>query len=151
MSAASATSSVIAVEGVSGEMATPAFILRSCMALMRDNGSAGLIDVDMKGERCIVVVDVIRTGCLEVEAVEGTARICDVIHPLLVVDSESPVRALGIGGMYRTTFSGCATIMWQSIKMPGTPLDTQDRMGAPVRLHENGWLVAKKREMAHPL
>lgn len=32
MSAASPTSSVIAVEGVSGEMAAPAFILRSWMA-----------------------------------------------------------------------------------------------------------------------
>lgn len=40
MSAASPTSSVIAVEGVSGEMATPAFILRSWMMLMREMGSA---------------------------------------------------------------------------------------------------------------
>lgn len=37
----------------------------------------------------------------------------------------------GKGGCART-FSGCETIMWQSMKMPGTPLDTQARMGAPL-------------------
>lgn len=41
MSAAFATSSVIAVDGVSGEMATPTFMLRARIALMTDNGSAG--------------------------------------------------------------------------------------------------------------
>ena len=35
------TSSVIAVEGVSGEMATPAFMLLSWMALMSEIASAG--------------------------------------------------------------------------------------------------------------
>lgn len=29
------------------------------------------------------------------------------------------------------TFSGCATIICTSMKMPGTPLETQERMGAP--------------------
>jgi hypothetical protein len=40
MSAASPTSSVIAVDGVSGDIATPAFILRVWMASMRGSGSA---------------------------------------------------------------------------------------------------------------
>ena len=31
------------------------------------------------------------------------------------------------------TFSGSETIMWQSMKIPGTPLDTHERMGAPWR------------------
>ena len=29
------------------------------------------------------------------------------------------------------TFSGWATIIWQSMKIPGTPLDTHDKTGAP--------------------
>lgn len=40
MSAALATSSVMAVERVSGEMATPAFILRAWMASISESGSA---------------------------------------------------------------------------------------------------------------
>ena len=40
MSAASATSSMMAVEGVSGEIATPAFILRAWIASMSESGSA---------------------------------------------------------------------------------------------------------------
>lgn len=40
MSAAAATSSVIAVEGVSGEIATPAFIFLPWITAMRSRGSA---------------------------------------------------------------------------------------------------------------
>jgi hypothetical protein len=41
MSAAFATSSEIAVDGVSGEIATPTFMFRARIALMTDSGSAG--------------------------------------------------------------------------------------------------------------
>lgn len=40
ISATAATSSVIAVEGVSGEMATPAFMFLLWIASMRASGSA---------------------------------------------------------------------------------------------------------------
>ena len=79
MSAASPTSSVIAVEGVSGEMATPAFILRSWMMLMREMGSAAGSCV--RGYEQLFGYGV-HTCCLEVEAVEGSTRVGDVANPL---------------------------------------------------------------------
>jgi hypothetical protein len=42
MSAAKAIWSVMVVEGVSGEIATPAFIFRRWMESMRDNGLADM-------------------------------------------------------------------------------------------------------------
>lgn len=50
-------------------------------------------------------------------------------------------------------FSGCETIIWQSMNIPGTPLDTQDRTGAPVSLKlDKSWLHPHvlDRKDSHP-
>jgi hypothetical protein len=76
MSAAFAISSVIAVDGVSGEIATPTFMFRARIALMTDNGSAAR-------QRQLTFMLRRRGTCgLEVEAVERAARVCDVVDPL---------------------------------------------------------------------
>lgn len=58
------------------------------------------------------------------EAVERAACVGDVVDPL------GRMSAIG-DGVRMCTFSGSATIMWQSMNMPGTPLETQERIGAP--------------------
>ena len=71
----------MAVEGVSGEIATPAFMFFSWMVLMREMASAGRVP----GVR-ILAADFgsmsILTGCLYVKTVEFTASICDSVNPL---------------------------------------------------------------------
>ena len=64
------------------------------------------------------------------EAVEGPARVGDVVNPLRALRERTSREARARVGA--RTFSGCDTIIWQSMKMPGTPLDTQARMGAPI-------------------
>ena len=49
MSAAAPTASVIAVEGVSGEIATPAFMPLPWIALISDNASSG-VPLSSEGE-----------------------------------------------------------------------------------------------------
>ena len=49
MSAASATASVTAVEGVSGEIATPAFIPRAWMWSMIGSGSSSALQREEEG------------------------------------------------------------------------------------------------------
>jgi len=125
ISAAAAILSVMTDEGVSGEIATPSFHL----PLM--NG----ID-KWKWVRCVIKIVHIGsqfrirkapTSCLHVETVKSTARISYIVDPL-VAQSVPPCQRHEIRP---PTFSGCATIMWQSMNIPGTPFDTQDRMGAP--------------------
>lgn len=69
MSAACATSSVIAVEGVSGEIATPAFMFRAWMASMSERGSARELPLlcQFRDKHYGITEDL--TGCFVVEAV----------------------------------------------------------------------------------
>jgi hypothetical protein len=79
-SAAAPISSVITVDGVSGEMAIPARIPRWCIVWMRDRGSAGITDVRSKqnpGGRQV------HTGGFVMETVESTSGVCDIVHPLM--------------------------------------------------------------------
>ena len=117
----------MAVEGVSGEIATPAFIFFSCMVLMRAIASAShhLGFRTPTGDRRSVNK---LTRCFNVETVEFTACIRDGIYPL----REGTLMQLdrrGLGGYF--TCSGLETIMWQSMKIPGTPLATHSSTGAP--------------------
>lgn len=81
MSAACATSSVIAVDGVSGEMATPAFIFRSWMDFIRERGSA-------RGSRRFSRIDswkrkwIAITRRFDVETIQCAAGVGDVVYPL---------------------------------------------------------------------
>jgi hypothetical protein len=43
------------------------------------------------------------------------------------------VNISGRGTWKYPTFSGCDTIIWQSINIPGTPLETEARMGGPMK------------------
>jgi predicted DNA-binding protein (UPF0278 family) len=66
------------VEGVSGEIATPAFIFRRWIESMRDNGLA-----DMGGQRvCSRCGRRLPTGCFQMKAIESTTRVGDIIDPL---------------------------------------------------------------------
>lgn len=67
------------------------------------------------------------TGRFDVEAVQRTPCIGDVVDPL-GYRSVSPIYSVRRG---EVTFSGCATIMWQSMNIPGTPLDIHESTGAP--------------------
>jgi hypothetical protein len=78
-SAAFPTSSVIFVEGVSGEIATPAFIFRACTLAMISNG----LSSDMNWALALHQTREVGCTCrLEVKTVERTACICDIVHPL---------------------------------------------------------------------
>ncbi|PSR75884.1 hypothetical protein PHLCEN_2v8798 [Hermanssonia centrifuga] len=81
MSAVSAISSVMAVEGVSGEIATPAFIFFSWIAWMRDRGSAV---VTCQLQTYMVAGDLKKmiTCGFQVEGIEGTSCLRDVVYPL---------------------------------------------------------------------
>lgn len=70
------------------------------------------------------------TRRLEVEAVERAACVRDVVDPLCGVRA----RQRGAGDGERAgvrAFSGWATIIWQSMNMPGTPFETHESTGAP--------------------
>lgn len=78
MSAAFPISSVMAVDGVSGEMAMPARIPRWCIVWMRDIGSAR--NREVRSEKKTPGLE--HTGSFVVETIEGASRVCDVVHPL---------------------------------------------------------------------
>lgn len=80
MSAASPTSSEMAVDSVSGEIATPAFIFRSWMEWIKESGSAEDGE-DVSDEQEQLGRNSL-TSCLEMKAVEGAPCICDVVYPL---------------------------------------------------------------------
>ena len=140
MSALSATSSVMAVEGVSGEIATPAFMLRAWIVSMRDRGSA---------ERSLSSWGFWGIKKLQYWLLRDGNSI--VHHPHLRCRQPTgycgaaSVGSLGIAGLACLTFSGWATIIWQSMNIPGTPLDTHERIGAPTRsssmrfVHRSEW------------
>jgi len=119
----------MAVEGVSGEIATPAFMFFPCMVLMREIASAshsGVQPKDIPGDRRSVSR---LTRCFYVETVEFTPSIRDSVYPLRV-GVLMHLDRWGLGG--HPTCSGLETIMWQSMKIPGTPLATHSSTGAPV-------------------
>jgi hypothetical protein len=69
------------------------------------------------------------TCSLDVKAVEGSSCVCDIIHPLMT--DRSQFRRVQEKRDVDRTFSGSDTIMWQSMKIPGTPFETLARTGAP--------------------
>ena len=89
------------------------------------------------GIRCVMVsvrdLGLLRDGghtcSLDMKAVEGSPRICNVIDPLTRADVTLQILG-GLGGVH-PTFSGSETIIWQSMKIPGTPFETLARTGAP--------------------
>ena len=121
----------MAVEGVSGEIATPAFMFLPCMVLMREMASAKHHSgVQLQGARerpwfCRQTHTLLQYGSSK------------VYHRHLRWHPPTGERVLvclnrwELGGQH--TCSGLETIMWQSIKMPGTPLATHSSTGAPVR------------------
>ena len=70
----------MAVEGVSGEIATPAFMSFPWMVLIRVIASAShtIVRISTMDRRSMDRL----TGCLYVETVEFTTGICDSVHPL---------------------------------------------------------------------
>jgi hypothetical protein len=78
MSAALATSSVMAVDGVSGDIATPAFMLRLWILSMSAIGlSGGYVKFLAPSlDRCLC------TCCLKMEAVHCAASIRNIVNPL---------------------------------------------------------------------
>ena len=102
MSATSAILSVMAVDGVSGEIATPALILRSWMESISAIGSSADIFYISRGSAGLQT----RTGRLKMEAVQCSACVRDVVNPLIERHPRNDhCTASG------RTFSGCATIM----------------------------------------
>jgi hypothetical protein len=84
ISASSPTSSDIEVDGVSGDIATPAFIFRSWMECIREMGSAAMDNmVSMRGSVASQGGGVRLTCSLDMEAVERSSSVCNVIHPLI--------------------------------------------------------------------
>ena len=68
------------------------------------------------------------TRRLNVETVEFATCICNGIYPLRE-EALSCLHRWGLEG--HRTCSGLETIMWQSMKIPGTPLATHSSTGAP--------------------
>ena len=78
------------------------------------------------------------------EAVQRAPSISNIVNPLRDTIAGMRVGVVNIKRLrmhsLAQTFSGWATIMWQSMKIPGTVLDTHERIGAPEGMvFDNGW------------
>ena len=99
---------------------------------MIERGSAAWKGSGGRSECSLTWIDIERVSYMSPRGGSSRASLLHLRCRLPTGGMEGISRWLeGVEGLDRRTCSGFATIMWQSMKIPGTPFDTHERMGAP--------------------